>query len=318
MEIYYDNLQEGIWFQGLHPNLANAALVPFPAGVVGPPPLRAILSYDRPDIVLVDRANPILVLERTIEVPSGHNVGQRFARLVAAAQARVPLVYFGPYAAYKHGGATQGPRYMNLRLFYALDKLAQIEKTAVTIINWPVDESYEIVQTPFKDIRVQAYLELFFSLYSTYGLPGMLKHIMQSSFEEEQEAERREFIARQVVQPEQYDQPPPSVKISPWQSLPKLASQNPRNLSCSETVFYRIGMQYIRSDPYTGMAMLYGYLYCGGMRNRTRDLVLYFPNIDQQTWRATARDSDRKDIRLYRLVADGILFSDGYLPKSSL
>ena len=319
MEIYYDSIQEGMWFKQLHSALRDATLVRFPSAQDGPPSLRKVLSYDRPDIVLVDKGNPILVLERTIEVPSGHNVGQRFARLVAAAQMQVPSVYFGPYAAYKHGGKTQGPRYMNLRLFYALANLAKIENTAITTIKWPVDQNYEIIQTTSKDTRVRAYLNLFFSLYNTYGLPDMLKHIMHSSFEHEQEIERQQFISTQVVRPEQYDSPPPSVRIAPWQSIKKLASESPRNLNCRETVFYTVGMTYIRSDPYTGMAMLYSYLYCGGMQNRTRDLVLYFPHIAQDMWRTTSSEvSDRKDIRLYRLVADGILFSDGYLPKSSL
>ncbi len=318
MEIYYDDLQEGMWFQGLHPALGQAPLLSFPNKQHGPPALIKVLSYDHPDIVLVDNGNPVLVVERTREVPSGHNVGQRFARLVAAAQMRVPVVYFGPYAAYKHGGDTQGPRYMNLRLFYALAKVATIERTAVTIIRWPVDRGYELVQTPAKDTRMREYLTLFFSLYATQGLPGMLTYIMQSSFETEQEAERREFISQQVRKPEQYDQPPESVRIAPWQAIPELASANPNNLQHHQTVCYKVGMKHIRSDPFTGAAMLYLYLYGGGMLQRRSDLVLYFPDISKAEWRTTAANSARKDIRLFKLAADGILFSDGYLPKGSL
>ena len=48
--------------------------------------MQDVLSYDRPDIILVDGDTPILVVEETVEVPSGHNVGQRFARIAAAAQ----------------------------------------------------------------------------------------------------------------------------------------------------------------------------------------------------------------------------------------
>ncbi len=102
MEVYYDSYQEGIWFKGLHYRLYEANLYPFPRGNSGPEYLKRALIYDRPDIVVVDNNQPIFVLERTVEVPSGHNVGQRFARLVAAAQMRIPIVYFGPYAAYKH------------------------------------------------------------------------------------------------------------------------------------------------------------------------------------------------------------------------
>ena len=52
----------------------------------------------------------------------------------------MPVVYFGPYVARKHGGVTEGPRYMNLRLFYALDVLARINSTAVTTIDLAIDE----------------------------------------------------------------------------------------------------------------------------------------------------------------------------------
>src|SRR5436190_6706527 len=163
--VYYDSINEGAWFQSLHPKLAGAALQPFPRRAHATGDLARVLAYDRPDIVLTDGDAPILVVERTVEVPSGHNVGQRFARLAAAAQMRIPCVYFGPYAAYKHGGITQGPRYMNLRLFYAIKKMAAIEDTASTTINWPVDRHYEIIKRPEKDARMRAYLDLYFAHY---------------------------------------------------------------------------------------------------------------------------------------------------------
>ena len=91
MEIYYDNLQEGTWFKGLNPSFKSAKLIAINDIVVGTPVAKA-LEYDRPDIILADNGIPILVVERTIEVPTGHNVGQRFARLAAAAEAKIPLV----------------------------------------------------------------------------------------------------------------------------------------------------------------------------------------------------------------------------------
>ena len=158
LTIYYDDYQEGIWFKSLHQEFSNAILKQIPSGEA----LRNagdgfvnVLQYDRPDIILEHDNQIILVLERTVEVPSGHNVGQRFGRLVAAAKLRITVVYFGPYVAYKHGGNTAGPRYMNLRLFYALDALSKYYNTAVTTINWPVDTNYEIIKNPSKDTRVK-------------------------------------------------------------------------------------------------------------------------------------------------------------------
>lgn len=319
MEIFYDSYPEGVWFKSLHSSLVNATLNPFPTSTERKEALQRVLLYDRPDIVLVDNDRPILVLERTVEVPSGHNVGQRFARLVAAAQMQIPVVYFGPYAAYKHGGETRGPRYMNLRLFYALDNLAKIENTAATTINWPVDDHYEIIQRPaIRDKRVKAYMELFFTFYTRYDRSELAQLIANSTFQQEQDTEKTTFVSEKVRKSEQYDSPPGSVLIKPLMSLPELAMERPKNLHAAEVVLYAVGMQHMRSDPYTGTAMLYAYLYCGGMHDRRRNLVLHFPNISTGQWRNAASGRGRKEIRLFKLAADGILFSNGYLPQSEL
>lgn len=316
--IYYDSIQEGLWFQDLHPALKNAELKPFPSVNNGSSLITKALSYDRPDIILADKDQPIMVLERTIEVPSGHNVGQRFARLVAASQMNIPTVYFGPYAAYKHGGTTRGPRYMNLRLFYALKKVAEIENTMVTIINWPVDSNYEIIRTPDKDNKIIEYLQLFFNYYQKNGLHSIDDYLKNSEFEARQEEERKKFIKNKVARPLEYDEPPASVVSDINENLTLLDNYDVSNLQCKESVIYKVGMTYVRSDPYTGMAMLYSYLYCGGLANRIRNLILHFPHISTEQWQNAASSGTRKDVRLYRLTADGIIFSDRFLLKEKL
>jgi hypothetical protein len=320
MIILYDSIQEGYWFRQLHPFLAGARLLPFPSPTNQNGALKQVLSYDRPDIVLLNNDQPILVLERTVEVPTGHNVGQRFARLVAAAQLGIPVVYFGPYAAYKHGGQTQGPRYMNLRLFYALDKLAQIENTAVTVINWPVDQNFEIIQDPgVRDSRVVAYLDLFSQFYQRYNPLNLIAQLKNSDFQRQQDQERSAFIRQYVKKPKQYDAPPPSVRIISRNYMANAARCDAAEFSCDEVVLYKIGMTYIRSDPYSGMALLYSYLYCGGLENRSKNLILSFPNITLQMWSSAKHSNrNRKDIKLFTLAADGILFRDGYLHKNQL
>jgi hypothetical protein len=106
--ILYDDPQEAAWFRGLHAALRAAHEEAITAAWKRPS-LQGVFAYDRPDVVLLADDRPILVVEETVEVPSGHNVGQRFARLAAAAEAGVPCLYFGPYAARKHGGITAGP-----------------------------------------------------------------------------------------------------------------------------------------------------------------------------------------------------------------
>ena len=320
--IYFDSIQEGVWFQELHPLLKDADLQPFPNAaelLTKHELLQEALSFDRPDIILCDGGVPILVVERTIEVPSGHNVGQRFARLVAAARQRIPVVYFGPYAAYKHGGATQGPRYMNLRLFYALESMGDTYETPISIINWIVDKDYEIIRDARKDQRMIAYLNLFFDLYQSVDFEKLRQKILVSKFEQEQHKEREHFITGEVKKPEQYDGPPNSIDIhtSPelnaaYPSLSRIKLPNP------QSVVYNVGMKYVRSDPYTGMGLLYTYLYCGSLENKTRNLVLYFPNISLEMWKEVSSNTRRKDVRLYKMVSDAIIFSDGTLKQSDL
>ncbi len=113
--VYYDDIQEGVWFSSLHSALEDAVLAPITGAVKENAALAKVLQYDRPDVILAHDGEPVLVLERTVEVPSGHNVGQRFARLAAAAEDQRPLVYFGPFVAYKHGGKTAGERFVTVR-----------------------------------------------------------------------------------------------------------------------------------------------------------------------------------------------------------
>ncbi len=310
LTILFDAFQEAMWFKNLHQRLDAAHLSALPSSPNGK--LAKVLAYDRPDIVLLDEGEPILVIEKTIEVPSGHNVGQRFARLAAAAQERVPTIYFGPYAAFKHGGETAGPRFMNLRLFKSIDYMNEIEDSAVMTVRWPVDKDYEIVLDNSKDVRMVAFMSLFFDLYDELGVPGMTHKLRTSSFETEQEAERSEFIYEEVTNPQQYDCPPPSLILTTASaySTPPL----PTDLFGEKVAIYKVGMKALRSDPYTGCALMYSYLYCGGMKRLDRKLILWFPNIPLSTWKdAATRSPNAKHVRLYRLAADAIIFSDGSL-----
>lgn len=317
--IYYDSLQEGLWFQGLHPKFAQAQMFPITGSIETNSKLTKVLAYDRPDIILCDGLNPILVIERTVEVPTGHNVGQRFGRIVAAAEAQVPVVYFGPYMARKHGGATAGPRYMNLRLFSAFDALARINNAAVTSINWPVDNRCELLRNADKDKRMKEYVSLFLNAYSTEGLPNISKQIMGSTFHQEQLKEREQFILDHVRSPQGYDGPPPSVQLLSRKDFCSQTKVKEADVShFEEIVLYMIGMNYIRSDPYTGTGMLYLYLYVLGEPKKKRGLILHFPGITVHMWEQVSALNRRKDIRLYRLIANGIIFKDGFRTKANL
>lgn len=313
--IYCDDLQEGIWFKNLNSHFSNANLEVIPSrrkdlAAIG---LDKVLKYDRPDIVLLDNDQIILVLERTVEVPSGHNVGQRYGRLLAAAEERIPVVYFGPYAAYKHGGNTAGPRYMNLRLFYSLSNVSNTCNTAITTINWPVDRNYEVLKTPAKDVRIKEYLNLFFSYYDSHGFSGLTEYIKNSPFQLRQIQEQENFALTEVRYPEQYDVPPESVElltVSTFKRRYNIAYNFPSNHQ--KIVLYHVGMTYIRSDPYTGMAALYKHLYSDSNTYQ----ILEFANISSNLWYQQRQTS--KTYRMYKEFSDAILFSDAFILQQNL
>ncbi len=315
-KVLYDEPQEADWFKALHPDLVNAAEIPISEAARWPS-MTGVLGYDRPDIVLLADDLPILVVEETVEVPSGHNVGQRFARLAAAAEHHVPCLYFGPYVARKHGGETAGPRYMNLRLFAAIDAMVRVTGTAVTTINWPVDERCEVRRDPDKDRDVREYLRALLDTFNNLNPAELSRALLESPVHRRMVEDRNDFV-RGIKRQQQYDLPPDSVQVLDEETFVKAYKTQPSTagVKAREIVLYKVGMKNIRSDPYTGMAMLYHYLYIA--EHPGRALILWFPEITLEMWRRAASRPTRKDVRLYRHASEAILFRDGLVAKADL
>ncbi|MFW1931539.1 hypothetical protein ACG90B_19785 [Acinetobacter baumannii] len=310
--IIYDEPQEAFWFKSLNKIFEDAPIQSIGEASENPD-VQDVLKYDRPDIILLYRGKPVLVIEETVEVPSGHNVGQRFPRLVAAAEHNVPVIYFGPYVARKHGGDTEGPRYMNLRLFYALENLSQVTGTAVATINWPVDEHCEIRKDRDKDNEIKEYINEF--IFALFNYPTRInEYLLNSSIYKRLEQEKIDFI-KTLKRASDYDNPPKSLQImSSNDFFYKYAITPAFFPNVSEVVIYQVGSTYLRSDPYTGMAMLYHYLYIELHPNRS--LILHFPHITIDSWRAV--NPLNKTKKLFKHSADAILFADGFLKKQEL
>lgn len=315
LRLYYDALQEGQWLSGLDPRFEGVPLLPFEHL---PSSLHGLLSYDKPDVIVCDDEIAVLVLERTVEVPSGHNVGQRFARLLAAAKARTPCLLVAPFKAMKHGGETSGPRYVNLRLFDALDKVSLAHDTFLAAINWPVDEDCEIIRGDPLNAKVAPVVRAVLDLYGETRQVPRKNDIVATRAARglaEEIAQARATAPRRYV----YAEPPPSVKIAVTNALRNTGLDPAELPSLPEAVVYRIGMKTMRADPYTGMAVLYDYLYArndDGSLKRVR--ILHMPNILRTVWEAKARYSrGSKEIRLYVEASDAILFFDSALITAS-
>jgi hypothetical protein len=287
-----------------------------------PKPVDELLEYDRPDIILTYGSQPVLSLERTEEVPTGHNVGQRFARIVRAAELHVPCVYFFPFAAQKHGKETQereaemktNQRYVNARLFDAIQQMERIHNSLVVPVCWPVDDHYELLRSTKKDAEVKEVVSAVVENTLKKGTIDDLRKV--PSVVKAQESALREREARLKSQ-SRYASPPPSVEIVETRSLIDLhddfGSSIRRLLSLRhESVVYTIGMNYIRADPYAGTLIVYDYAYARNgtsPRNRSRNLIANIPNIRTSEWER--QSTKRKDISLFSKFADAILLRDG-------
>ena len=313
--IYYEADQEAYWFRGLSSNMSPARLIKMEGYGRNPPKIDELLAYDVPDIILTVDNDPKLVLEKTEEVPTGHNVGQRFARLVRAAEAGVMVVFFLPFAAMKHGRYAN-VCYINARLILAMLNVERIHGVPQLAIDWPSDEHHELIRNGSENRQVSALIEDLFSAGFDYRKVGKIEELrerMQVAYNDAIERNPR------------YQKPPPSVRIVKTAELIDHWSKEYGDFETpsyftrrNESLIYNIEMTEgccRREDPYAGTQFIYDYCYCrryGPTKyDRQRNLVLNFPRIRRKVWlRLNPYDPHMKR-RLWYIVPDLLVFRDG-------
>ncbi len=312
LDIYSDNEIEAEWFRNLHPVFESASFFKILARGNNPSHIEPIIEYDRPDIILVKKTEPVLVIEKTREVPTGHNVGQRVARLVKAVELGIPTIKFFPFDAKKHGEYANVCN-LNIRLLLAFERMWAIHGTPIAAINWPADGYGELIDDESEDIEMKRLLSQF-----------VIDNFSPSSivFSELRTANKSEYEKRLKIRP-QYGEPPPSVELvstegflSKFSSLFTVDSSTLLN-SRKETLIYTIVMTEAkckRQDPYTGTQFIYDYAYCRSgplPEQKHRNLVLYFPKITKSTWLQKNPNNPRTKSCNWYLVATALVFSDG-------
>ena len=313
-EIWSDNLLEAHWFMELEP-LLNAAEVQN-IGKRGSNPLAVekLVVYDRPDIILLKDEKPILVVEKTREVPTGHNVGQRVARLARAAEFSVPTLFFLPFDAMKHGKHSSICS-LNARLIRAMLRMTEIHEVPVLPVNWPMDSDGELVVDGSENSHLSELVSV---------LVGESESEKHNVIHQEIVWLKDELLRRETAYPP-YSQLPKSVGFMStkdfflslgFQSLGGVERLETR----AESLVYTIDMspeKCRRQDPYTGMQFIYDY---GWLRkgkkpsNRDSNLILHVPRVDAATWlAANPEDYETKSCNWY-LVADAIVLKDAVIP----
>lgn len=312
-DIYYDSLTEAAWFSSLNPAFdidCNRYHVIERRGN-NPALVDEITKYDKPDIILIQNNKPLLVIEITQEVPTGHNVGQRFARLVRAVEMGIPTIYFFPFDAKKHGEYA-GVCNLNIRLLAAAKKMLQIHKTPLLCINWKTDSSGEIVVDGTENDEIIALLKSYLDSGFDKNCTGIRSHLAFMS---------EEYHRRLAIRPS-YAKLPPSVEQYVTTSfvrnynLPRLPSGF---MGREKTYVYKMVMtpeKCKRQDPYTGTAFIYDYIVCRNGPNpkdKANNLVLYFPKLTIEVWnQKNPNDITTKSCNWY-LTANMLLFKDGYI-----
>ena len=313
--IYSDNLIEADWFQSLSPKLQNAKNELIKERNKNIPIINELVDYDRPDIILLDQnKKPLLVLEKTAEVPTGHNVGQRIARLVKAIEKGIPTILFFPFDARKHG-VHSGICNMNARLLLAFKRMWEIHNTPIFAINWKSDSNGELINDGSEDDE----------------LKNILKNLIENNFSLKSKIYKKfkdlnyeEYQKRISIRPA-YAKPPKSAEIIKTkeflESLDFEIEEDKKNilLKNEESLIYKIIMteeNCKRQDPYTGTQFMYDYLYCRtGKLNyeKKRNLFLYFPKIRKNTWKIKNPNNPEIKSCNWYLIANTLIFKDGIL-----
>jgi hypothetical protein len=314
--IYYEAKQEALWFRSLSKALSNASMEVIKSYGKNLSVVDDLIAYDSPDIILLQDGVPRLVLEKTEEVPTGHNVGQRFARLVRAAELKVASVYFLPFARMKHG-LHANPCWINIRLLEAMLKMWEIHGVPALAIEWPHDENYELVLGGTENEVVGRLIDTLISANFNFAKVTII---------DELKAKMKQEINNATLRHRGYGEPPNSVKIILTESLVNSLHEQFRNVNLPEylterekSLVYYIRMSEKacrREDPYTGMQLVYDYHLCrkGPTKNdRHTNLVLHFPNIRKNTWLKKNPFDLMKKRRLWYIVPDLLVFKDGVL-----
>lgn len=321
IEIYCDDLQEGLWFKNLSNYFNKSEVKTIKVKGTNPSYVDRFLRYDKPDIILVIDKEPKLVIEKTSEVPTGHNVGQRFARIANAAEEGIMFVNFLPFKARKHGRYT-GVCYINARLFVAFEKMIELHKVPVLAINWPCDSNGELIRDGSEDKIIRLLIN---ELVNFNFVPSLCANIEQIKAEM-----KKEYNDRIKMHPA-YKHPPPTVQIVETGNYVNMLTQKfpneVKNLSQKffnrkETLLYKFSMteeNCRREDPYTGTQFIYDYIWCRNGTKPTdkyRNLVLVSPLIRKSVWlRANPNNPDRKSW-LYYVVSNLIVLKDGIIKNN--
>ncbi len=319
LQIFSDDEHEGNWFKNLTPLLTSASIITLKKRGQNPPQIEKLLRYDRPDIILIKNEKPVLVLEKTREVPTGHNVGQRFGRLVNSAEEEVLTIFYLPFVAKKHG-THASVCYVPARLFLALQKMEKIHQIPVIAVNWPSDEYSELIHDGTEQKELSELIEQLVKNDFKWTKCPLVQKIQQ------------EMIVQISTLDPKTIAPPASVSFENTpdyqqyvlKTHPSDFSKIPPNFwKRNKTLIYKNNMteeNCRREDPYTGQQFVYDYMECRSGKKVTdkhTNLVLKCPLITKKRWLEANPNQNTRKSALWYATADLIELKDGIIIAES-
>lgn len=281
-----------------------------------PDHIRKILYLDCADIIVEKDNNPILCIEETKEAGTGHNVTQRFSRIMAALENKVPVIYIQP-----EGVIVKRSKYgwdnLNPFLLSVMDRASNLYNMPALFYYFPSDiEQYRAnpADAPHRDkkgivydeesiryagcpdsknistINMLAVIDEIINLVEKYGIADYKSHLMGNRKIQEQRAfMNSEFVLKSNGRNPKAMSPATKTITVPTNYLLNYLSQHENaNYSIGEllrqreeTVIYQADSTF-RGDPYAGNLSAIDCFMCRTgttFEDRDCNLVLAFGEI---------------------------------------
>ena len=267
-----------------------------------PTHLKNILYLDSPDIIIEFQGKPILSLEISTEAGTGHNVFQRFSRLIAAVENDVPAFYVYPEASWIPRAVNSSWDVINPSIFKAIEEAIYIHSIPILLFYYPTDFQGDRLKPPTsspkghqfdkeytgqpyaQDLEMQKLFEcvnvvieqrLNGDTESTKNLKNIRAIRDQISWMKDELREKNFYertwspiTATEVISTD-------TLLNHIYQSSKKYKMPEGSLLSSrKETLIYKVGSKF-RGDPYPGALVAIDYLKCrNGRTFEDRDLNL--------------------------------------------
>lgn len=289
-----------------------------------PDHLRKILYLDCPDIIVEKDGEPIFTIEESKEAGTGHNVFQRFARLAASVENKVPAFFIYPQAKLIYRESNDSIRWdaINPLIFKAMEDMMSIYEIPALLFYFPSRYGYREA-TRITGDKGLIYDEEFPSCpcsqaTSMQSLFGIINEVLRmlAAYEPKNYLQKLLFRNQRAWMQSQYVQllgdgepnkmsPLSSVTIIPTEVFIKYLSKRETSdyklgeflKSRRTTAIYQVNAKF-RGDPYPGALAAIDYMICREgqtYEDRKQNLVILFGELDynRHLGRMSIRPSDK-------------------------